>query len=197
VKSISVAQQQALEASFALPVLFAEVDWAEGLERYVTAGTDMTWNGLTWKGIADAVQIDPVTETDAVEATAVRFTIGGVPSSRVSQALSTASQGRRVTLWLGLLNPTTFALIDTPPVEFQGRLDAPSLGESIDEATGEVTTVVSVTAESRMASLLGANVRRYTDQDQQKFHPGDTFFRYAAEMAERLIVFPSAQAQRR
>lgn len=196
-KSISVAQQQALDAAFALPVLFAEVDWAEGLERYVTAGTDMSWNGNTWKGIADAVQIDPVTETDAVEATAVRFAIGAVPSSRVAQALSTSSQGRRVTLWLGLLDPSTMALIDTPPVEFQGRLDAPSLGESIDEATGDVTTVVSVTAESRMAALLGANVRRFTDQDQQKFHAGDTFFRFAAEMAERLIVFPAAQAQRR
>lgn len=196
-KSISVAQQQALEAAFALPVLFAEVDWAEGLERYVTAGTDMVWNSVTWKGIADAVQIEPISETDAVEATAVRFSVGATASSRVSQALTTASQGRRVTLWLGLLDPATMALIGTPPVEFQGRLDAPSLGESIDEASGDVTTVVSVTAESRMAALLGASVRRYTDQDQQRFHAGDTFFRFAAEMAERLIVFPSAQAQRR
>lgn len=194
-KSISVAQQAALDAAFALPVLFAEVDWLEGLERYVTAGTDMTWDGYTWKGIADAVGVEALTESDGVEATGVRFTLAGVGSSRVSQALATASQGRRVTLWLGLLDPATMALIGTPVREFEGRLDAPVLTESPSE-DGPVA-VVSVTAESRMAALLSANVRRYTDADQQKFHAGDTFFKFAAQMAERLIVFPSAEAQRR
>lgn len=194
-KSISVSQQAALDASFAVPVLFAEVDWAEGLERYVTAGTDMTWNSQTWKGIADAVQVESITESDQIEATAVRFTIGSVGSARVSQALNTASQGRRVTLWLGLLDPATMALIGTPVKEFEGRLDAPAVSESPGD-DGPVTTV-SATAESRMASLLGAGVRRYTDSDQQKFHPGDTFFKFVSAMSERLIVFPSAEAQRR
>jgi hypothetical protein len=197
VKTISVAQQAALDLAHAVPVLFAEVDWFEGLERYVTAGADMTWNGSTWKGIGDVVDIAPVVESDAVEATAVRFTLAAPASARVSQALQTQSQGRRATLWVGVLNPDTMALIDTPIREFEGRLDAPSLGETKDQDTGMTVTTVSITAESRMASLLGANVRRYTHQDQLKFHTGDTFFRFAAEMAERLIVFPSAQAQRR
>jgi hypothetical protein len=196
VRSISVSQQAALDAAYALPVLFAEVDWAEGLERYVTAGADMTWNSQTWKAIGDAVQIEPIEESDAVEANAVRFILSGVSSSRVSQALATQSQGRRVTLWLGLLDPATLALIGTPPIEFQGRLDAPSLLESTEDG-GDVVTVVSCTAESRMAALLGANVRRYTDQDQRRFHPTDSFFAYVSAMSERLIVFPSAEAQRR
>lgn len=196
-KSISVDQQAALEAAFGMPVIFAEVDWAEGLERYVTAGADMVWNSYTWKGIGDVVQIEPIVESSAVESTAVRFTLAGVASSRISQALSTQSQGKRATLWLGVLNPNAnpIALIDTPVVEFQGLLDAPAIGESPDD-DGVVTTTVSITAESRMASLLGAAVRRYTNEDQLKFAPGDTFFKFSAEMAERLIIFPSAQAQR-
>lgn len=196
-KSISVDQQAALEASFGMPVIFAEVDWAEGLERYVTAGADMAWNSYTWKGIGDVVQIEPIVESSAVESTAVRFTLSGVASSRISQALSTQSQGKRATLWLGVLNPNAnpIALIDTPVVEFEGLLDAPAIGEVPDD-DGVVTTTVSITAESRMASLLGAAVRRYTNEDQLKFAAGDTFFKFAAEMAERLIIFPSAQAQR-
>lgn len=194
-KSISIAQQQALRAAYALPVLFAEVDWAEGLERYVTAGADMTWNSVVWRGIGDVVSIDPITEADAVEATAVRFSLAGVASSRISQALQTQAQGRRATLWLGVLDPDTLQLIGTPVREFEGRLDAPAIAESTDG--GEVVATVSITAESRMASLLSANVRRYTDQDQRRFHPGDAFFRFTAEMVERLIVFPSAEAQRR
>ena len=196
-KSISVDQQAALEAAFGMPVIFAEVDWAEGLERYVTAGADMAWNSYTWKGIGDVVQIEPIVESSAVESTAVRFTLAGVASSRISQALATQSQGKRTTLWVGVLNPSAnpIALIDTPVVEFEGLLDAPAIGETPDDE-GVVTTTVSITAESRMASLLGAAVRRYTNEDQLKFAPGDTFFKFAAEMAERLIIFPSAQAQR-
>jgi len=197
VKSISVDQQAALEASFGLPVIFAEVDWAEGLERYVTAGADMPWNSYTWKGIGDVVQIEPIVESSAVESTAVRFTLAGVASSRISQALSTQSQGKRATLWLGVLNPNAnpIALIDTPVVEFQGLLDAPAIGESPDD-DGVVTTTMSMTAAPRMASLLGSGVPCYTNEDQLKFAPGDSFFKFAAEMAERLIIFPSAQAQR-
>ena len=74
-------------------------------------------------------------------------------------------------------------------------LRAGAINESAN-TNGEVITTVSITAESRMASLLGAAVRRYTNEDQLKFAPGDTFFKFAAEMAERLIIFPSAQAQR-
>jgi hypothetical protein len=195
-KSISIAQQAALELAHAVPVLFAEVDWYEGLERYVTAGADMAWNGYTWKGIGDLVDVAPVVESDSVEANGVRFTISGVPSSRISQALATQSQGRRATLWVGVINSATMALIDTPIREFEGRLDAPAVGETKDETSGATVTTVSITAESRMASLLGAAVRRYTNEDQLKFAPGDTFFKFAAEMAERLVIFPSAQAQR-
>lgn len=193
-KSISIAQRAALDAAFALPVLFAEVDWSEGLERYVTAGTDMTWNSNTWKGIGDAVQIEPITESDRVEAPYVRFVLGAVPSARVSQALATASQGRRATLWLGLLDPSTMGLIGTPVKEFEGRLDAPALSESAGDE-GEPVTVVSITAESRMASLLGAAVRRYTDEDQQSRYPNDDFFKFTPELSQRPIVFPSREAQ--
>ncbi len=195
-KSISVAQQAALDAAYSPPVLFAEVAWEEGTERYVTAGASIVWNGYTWLGIGSIVDIAPVVESDAVEANAVRFTLSGVPSSRVAQALATHSQGRDVTLWFAPLDPETLAIIDTPVQEFKGRLDAPALLESRDPATNEVVSTVSITAESRMAALLGAAVRRYTHEDQLKFAPGDTFFEFGAAMAERLIVFPSAQAQR-
>ena len=89
-----------------------------------------------------------------------------------------------------VLNPDTLALDDTPVIEFEGRLDSPQLNDG-DKST------ISITAESRMAALLGSSVRRYTDADQQKYHPGDTWCKFSAVMAERLILFPSAQAQRR
>lgn len=190
-KSVSVTQQAAFRRLHGMPVVFGEADWFEGLERYVTAGADVQWNGYTWKGIGDIVNIESVKETGSVESTAVRFTLAAVHSSQIARALATRSLGRRVTLWFGTMNPETHALDDAPIVEFQGRMDAPSLVDSSSAAS------VSILAESRMASLLGANVRRYTDADQQAFHPGDTWCKFAAVMAEKLIVFPSKEVLQR
>jgi len=191
VKSISVTQKAALERTHGMPILFAYVDWEEGEERYVTAGADLIWDGYTWKGIGDLIDIAPIRSIGSVVATGVRFTLSGVESSRISQALGTKSQGRAVTLWFATLNPDTMELDDTPVTEFKGRLDAPALLDSAEGAT------VSISAESRMAALLGANVRRYTDADQQKFHPGDTFCKFTATMAEKLLIFPGREALRR
>lgn len=170
-------------------VLFAEVQWNEGTERYVTAGADVTWDGYTWKGVGDLIDISPIVETDAVEATSVRFTLAMVAGSRVAQALTTKSQGRKITLWFGVMNEN-MNVISLPVVEFVGLMDAPQLVDG-DTAT------LSITAESELAGLLGASVRRYTDADQQQYHPGDTWCQFMSSMAERLIVFPSAQALRR
>lgn len=189
-KSISVSQQAALKRAHNAPILFVEVDWPEGLERYATSAANFSWNGFVWTGVGDLVDISPVTDKETTEATGVRFTIAVVGSARVAQALATKCQGRRLTMWFGTINPDTMQLDDTPVVEFEGLLDSPQLVD------GETSTM-SITAESRMASLLGSSIRRYTDADQQKRHPGDTFCKFSAVMAERLILFPSAQAQRR
>jgi hypothetical protein len=188
-RTISAGQQLALERGHGMPILFVEVDWLEGLERYCTAAANVTWNSATWTGVGDMIDIGPVSTTEGVQATGVRFTMALIGSARVAQALATKSQGRRVTMWFGTLNPDTHVLDDTPIIEFEGRLDAPQLQDG-------ATSTISITAESRMAKLVGASVRRYTDADQQKYHPGDTWCSFAAVMAERLILFPSAAAQR-
>jgi hypothetical protein len=189
-KSISVGQQAALEAAHVVPVGFFEVDWAStGVQRYCTAGADIVWNTHTWQGRGQIVDISPIRETEAVEAVGYRLTLSGVPSSFVSGALQEPVQGRRLTMWLGLLDAAG-ALIGTPIGEFEGRMDTMPILD------GETATI-TLNVESEMASLMGAAVRRYTDEDQRKVYPTDGFFRFVPTMTERLIVFPSAQAQGR
>ncbi|MEN9806090.1 MAG: hypothetical protein RL756_598 [Pseudomonadota bacterium] len=190
-KSLSIAQQSALDASHVVPVVFAQIDFASGnVQRYCTAGASIAWNGYTWLGTGGLVNIEPIRETGSIESVGLRLTMSGVPSTLVSLALQGEFQGRPVTLWLALLDANG-ALIGTPITEYAGRLDTMTIVDGADSAT------ISVTVESEMASLMGASVRRHTDADHQKDYPGDKIFAFVAQMKERALPFPSGDALRR
>jgi hypothetical protein len=191
VKSLTVGQQAALDAAHVVPVAFAELNFAsDNIQRYCTAGASIAWNGHTWLGTGGLVSIEPIRETGAIESVGLRLTMSGVPSNLISLALVGEFQGRAITFWLGLLDASG-VLIDTPIVEYAGRLDTMTIVE------GDETATISVTVESEMASLMAAAVRRMNDADQQRDYPGDKFFQYVAQMKEKSIPFPSGDALRR
>lgn len=196
-KSISVDQQAALRRPFGLPIMFIQIDWPdEATERLVTAGADMVWDSYTWEGVGDVLAVEPIVESESVEATGFRLYTSGVMQSQAARALLSVYSGAPITVWFAMLDPDTYALIDEPVKEWAGLLDACVVSDAPDSESDEVISSIHILAESRMATLLGAGTRRYTDADQQNFHSGDTFFKFVPQMAERLIVFPSAEAQR-
>jgi hypothetical protein len=198
VKSLTAGQQAALDAAHVVPVAFAELNFAsDNIQRYCTAGASIPWQmfnpagpSIDWLGTGGLVSIEPIRETGAIESVGLRLTMSGVPSNLISLALHGEFQGRAITFWLGLLDASG-VLIDTPIVEYAGRLDTMTIVE------GDETATISVTVESEMASLMAAAVRRMNDADQQKDHPGDLFFQYVAQMKEKSIPFPSGDALRR
>jgi len=190
-KSISLAQQDAMSAAVVRPVAFVEVDWLSGTQRYCTAGAPMSWSGQDWMALGNLVAISEIEETEAVAATGIALTLSGVPTSLLSLALSEHIQGRPLRIWVAPTNEN-YALIGEPVLEYVGRCDVLT-----HDLTEDGVASLTLSVESRMASLLGAAVRRYTDEDQKAEFPGDDFFRFVPQMAERLIVFPSAQAQGR
>jgi len=190
-KTISVAQQTALDAGVARPVAFVEIDWTSGVQRYCTAGASIAWDEETWTAVGTLVEFGEVEETEDAVSTGVTMTLSGVPSSLLSLALSEHIQGRAVRMWLAPMDEA-YALIGTPVLEYSARCDV-----LIHEHTEEGVASLTLTTESRMAALLGAATRRYTDEDQQAQYAGDDFFKFVPAMNERLIVFPSAQAQGR
>jgi hypothetical protein len=191
-KTLTAGQQNALDATAVWPVLFIEIDWHSddgGVQRYVTAGAKIPWNGYDWLATGNLVDVAPIVETSEIAAEGVKFTLAGGPQSLVSTALQGKVQGRRVTMWLGLLDAAG-ALIDTPVKEWEG------LGDTLDIVDSPDKSTIVFKVESRMAALLGSVTRRYTDEDQRKFHPNDRIFKYVAQMEQRSIIFPSANAQR-
>lgn len=185
--------QTALDAAHAAVVLFVQADFDAGdggTQYYCTAGASITWNSQTWLGTGGLVGIDPIRETAAVESVGLRITLSAVPSALLSLALGSHVQGRALTIWAGALDASN-ALITSPVQVYAGRIDTMTIED------GESTATITTTVESEMAALMAAAVRRFTDADQQKVYPGDKAFEYVPQMVEKVLPFPSREAQQR
>lgn len=187
-RSISTAMRNALDATHVASALFVQCNFDSGTQFYWTGGASIAWNGNTWLGTGSLVSLEPIRETGAVEAVGLQVTMSGVPSALVSLALSEQVQGRTITIWLAAMD-SVGQPVGSPIQVFAGRMDAMSIDESNDAAT------ITLTVESEIASLMSAAVRRYTDADQQAQYAGDKFFAYVPQMVEKLLPFPSREAQ--
>lgn len=193
-KSISVSQVAAMQSGHHVECLFVEVDLPTGIQRYTTAGASMTWNGQTWIGGADPSWLEPIRETESQEMVGLKITLAGVSSSQRAIALGQQIQGRRITIWVAPMSASTYTLIDTPIVEWEGLLDVMYV-EDRETASG-LEQVLVIEAETEDARFLRANVRRYTDRDHQQRFPGDTICRFTAQ-SEKTIVWPAAAFSRK
>jgi hypothetical protein len=59
------------------------------------------------------------------------------------------------------------------------------------EVTDGAEGRISLTCESRLVDLERAEVRRYTDADQQAEYQGDRFFEYVPALQEAEIRLPA------
>lgn len=180
-RTIAAPSQTALASPELVPVLFVELDFASGFIRFWGGVGPITWDGKTWTGGGQLLEVSQIDETQSVEATAAQITLSGVPSTLVSVAYSDFSQGRPVRIWLGLLDVTSGAVLADPVQIFAGRMD--TIG---DQDSGDTATI-SVSAESNLADLDRLRVRYYTDQDQQRLFPADRSLRYMPSMQDRPV----------
>lgn len=180
----STLQSLFYTADHAGVVAFVELQLAIATQRFCTAGHDMTWGGQTWLGVGALASIEPIKETEALEATGLRMSLAAVSEDMVNIALTEHMQGKPAKVWIGGIDANGLLVAD-PVLEFQGRVD----GMIINESQG--TASIGVTVESRLADFEREPGGRYTHAEQQKRYPGDAFFSHIAAMTEKELVWPA------
>ena len=146
-------------------------------------GLDVEWNGNTYLGAQAIGSIEQITETDT-EARGIAFTLAAVNQAAVAVALTEEVQGRQALLRLAIVDGTTLRV---DPNVWSGVLDVMTI-----EDDGQ-RPVVRVTAEHMMIAWQQPSGALFSQPEQQRRHPGDKFFEYAAQMAEATIVWPSRE----
>ena len=175
----------AVLASGVVPMaLLIEMDLTSPLNLN-TSNINLVVSGTTYAGVGEFSSIAPLADTPA-EVRGLTFQISGVPSDRISLALSEPVQGKAVRIKTVILDPTTYTVLDTR-LRWAGLLDVMTISESGG------TAVISVSAEYAGIDLSRAATSLYSDPEQQRLNPGDLFLQFMADQVSQRIIWPSVE----
>ena len=168
----------------AAPVVLVELDFASGPFRAWTGLGQLTWAGKVFEGVGSIGAVGEVEETVELRAVRLTLALSPVPQEVVDIALAERTfRLRPARLWGALLDAEGAFVADPFPL-WAGLMDTM---EVVDGAEPRV----ALTCESRLVDLERAEVRRYTDADQQAEYPGDRFFEFVPALQEAEIKLPA------
>jgi hypothetical protein len=140
----------------------------------------------TWQGAGGIGAIDTVGEATDGTATGIKVSLLEVPSEFRNDIARQATRGVIMELYVGTLNET-YQLVEASVLIWKGRLDQYKITD------GGNTLTVEITGESRAIDQRRPSIKRFTDEYQQRKHPGDLFFQYVPQMTEVSILWAKAE----
>lgn len=183
-KTLSSTLSTLFAGEHAGTVAFVELQFTSGTHRYCTAGQTITWNGSDWTGVGAIASIEPIKESESLQATGLRMSLSGVPTSLIALALGEAVQGKPAKMWVAGISAAG-AVVADPVLEFQGRVDTLVIND------GKGSCSIGLNVESKMADFQRPNTRRYNAATQEADYPGDKFFSHIVAMTEAQLVWPA------
>jgi hypothetical protein len=181
---LSSQAASAATSPVAMPIVLVDLDFASGPFRAWTGIGPLEWAGMSFEGVGSIGAVGEVEETIELRAVRLTLALSPVPQAVVDIALAERSfRLRRARLWGALLSERGTFVADPFPL-WVGLMDTM---EVVDGAEPRV----SLSCESRLVDLERAEVRRYTDADQQAVYPGDRFFEYVPALQEAEIRLPA------
>lgn len=149
-----------------LMFLAVDFDFPSGHARFWTGIGDLVISANTYLGAGELGSISMPEERTALVFESKVYQLSGVDPTLVSEADIDACFGRSVTEYFGFLNPQTLQLVDTPEVNWEGRIDSM---RRVDGAR----PIIEVKAEHRLVLLDQADDWCYTHEHQQQFFASD------------------------
>jgi len=157
-----------------------DLDLSTGMLRICGAPHDVVYGGNTYIAARGLGSIDTITETDA-EIQGLAFTLQGVTPDIIALALTDQSQGRSVVVRFATVNAGTLSVDDNV---WSGLIDTLTIVDGAAPA-------VRVTAEHRLITWQTPQPLRFSDADQKRLFPGDTFFSQAEQAVSKQLVWPA------
>lgn len=173
----TAAQEPVYRDFFAVELMFDS-----GASRANSTPTDITIDGDLYRGVGELGRIGPARESTEVQADKITVGLTGVDPALISIALADHYQGRRGTIYHGLLDEDHQAI--APYVVFRGRMDTMpiELGK---------TATIEVQITSRLADWSRPRGSRLTDEEQQRRWPGDLGLQFVSQTVEKELNWGS------
>lgn len=181
-RALTAAMLAAMATGNVKPLILYEGEFSGGTVRLFTGEGTIEWNGNTFTGSGQMLNITAIQEVSELQAVNFTISLNGQVQSLLSIALGQVRRGKPGRVWLGLLNDAG-ALIDDPFLCFSGRADKPDIVPDPESAT------IAVAYESRLIDASRRRERRYTSEDQQIDYPGDLGFDYVPSLQDTVFTW--------
>lgn len=165
-------------ADYCHPVHLLEMDFNPWV--YLTdAAIDVSWNGNSYLA-SQFLGFGPIQETSELLVNTCSISLSGVDSAVVAILLQESYLNRHVKIRTAMLD-SSLALIGTPVLVFDGRMDNPTI-----TITGDTVTVI-VDGVSHWTDFDRRAGRHTNDAEQQTFFPGDRGFQPAGKIPKTVF----------
>lgn len=183
-RPMTTAYATAVVASVLKVAVFVKQQFVSGT-IYVWSGIGpITWNGQTWLGLGNLGKISMIEEGTNVQARGIVLSLSGIDPTFLAAALGEFQQELPVTVYLTLFDGTG-NIIDAPAVAWAGMMDSPVI--QVDGTTA----TISIACESRLVEMNVPVDRRYDQEDQNLFAPGDLGMQFVNGIQEVTINWGS------
>lgn len=187
-RTLTLAAEAAVTAEAVARAMAVELDFGSGVVRLATTTWDLEIDGDTYTGVGTLGSISAVEEVPDLASTQLTLALSGIPADTIAIALGENYQNRAAVVFDVPLDTTTMAPIADPVRIFVGRMDVMTVKRDAAGAKVELRLTNRLVDWERPRRIL------FSDEQQQRAYPGDTSFRYAASLAERNVIWPSAEA---
>jgi hypothetical protein len=182
-RAVDAALLAALNAkTVGLALLFEGFFWGNTVRFWTGIGV-LAWNGFSWNGAGELIQLGPAQETAEMKAVGVSITLSGIPPDMLGLVFDELRQGQRVNVYIAALNTQSGAIIGTPCIYFSGRVDVAQVDEAGDAAA------ITLQVENRFVDFEKQRSLYYTPATQALFFPGDTGFAQVAALQDQKIFW--------
>lgn len=189
-RDLQAELETAIEADVVRPFMAVHINTPDPVYAWTGQGTISFEDGngdlQDWIGAGGIATIDEVSEATDGSATGIRVTLLQVPSEFREDIAEQAERGVAFEVYIGALNQT-MQQVEATHLIWKGRLDEYRIIDAGDSIS------VQVTGESRAIDQKRPAIKRFTDEYQQRKHPGDKFFEYVPQMTEVPILWAKAE----
>ena len=144
---------------------------------YITdAPVDISYNGNTYTSLGQFLGMTDIVEEEDLRIETIDVTLSAIDSDLVKVFLDYDYIDRRVLVHRAVIS-SSYALVGTPILVFDGRLDQPRVAEDFQNRKA----TLAVTASSHWSDFEAVGGRHTNDTEHQILYPGDDFFAPGAE----------------
>jgi len=189
-RGLSAGFKTALQENVIRPAYFVRMDFRDTPIRLWSGSQPITTteveSGETFQGAGSLGSISPIDEGKELASKGVVLSLVGQGSGIYAAAAKDRKQmqGRKATIWMGLMS-SDFASVLYAYELGSWIMDTMSVEDVFDGDRGGVR--ITIQCESELRDMFTPNPVFYSDKDQRRLHPGDTFLRFISTIPDKEV----------